>query len=133
MPDTFCPKNVSDMIEKVTLSEAMGNLSNTNASTDTLCIRNGEAGITSTIDLIDAWGNSILHALSNDMNNAIKTGFYTADFETENTPIKDYGLVRVSHRGPYVIQEFFALNQNAYYYRRSTDNGSSFKEWIKVV
>lgn len=127
------PKNVSDMIEKVTLSEAMGNLSNTNASTDTLCIRNGEAGITSTIDLIDTWGNSILHALSNDMNNAIKTGFYTADFEAENTPIKDYGLVRVSHRNPYVIQEFFALNQNAYYYRRSTDNGSSFREWIKVV
>lgn len=121
------------MIEKVTLSEAMGNLSNINASTDTLCIRDGEAGITSTIDLIDVWGTSQLHVLNDDMNNAIKTGFYTANFETENAPIKDYGLVRVSHRNPYVIQEFFALNQNAYYYRRSTNNGSSFNEWAKVV
>ena len=121
------------MIEKVTLSEAMGNLSNINASTDTLCIRNGEAGITSTIDLIDVWGTSSLHALSDDINNAIKTGFYTATFETANGPIEDYGLVRVSHRNPYVIQEFFALNQNAYYFRRSTNNGSSFSGWVKVV
>ena len=121
------------MIEKVTLSEAIGNLSNINASTYTLCIRNGEAGITSTIDLIDVWGTSGLHALSGDMNNAIKTGFYTANFETENIPIEDYGLVRVSHRNPYVIQEFFALNQNAYYFRRSITNGASFNEWKKVV
>lgn len=121
------------MIEKVKLSEAMGNLSNINASTDTICIRNGEAGITSTIDLIDVWGTSSLHDLSGDMNNAIKTGFYTANFETGNIPIEDYGLVRVSHRNPYVIQEFFALNQNAYYFRRSTNNGASFSEWKKAV
>ena len=131
--DICRPKNVSNMIEKVTLSEAMGNLSNINASTDTLCIRDGEAGITSTIDLIDVWGTSALHQPNGDLNNAIKTGFYTANFETKNIPINDYGLVRVSHRNPYVIQEFFALNQDAYYFRRSTNNGSSFNEWAKIV
>lgn len=67
-----------------------------------------------------------------DLNNAKKSGLYVADFETENTPVNDYGVVEVLNINVYIIQKFFGLNQNSIYYRRSINSGSSFESWIKI-
>ena len=67
-----------------------------------------------------------------DLNNAQKSGLYVADFETENTPVNDYGVVEVLHVNVYIIQKFFGLNQTCIFYRRGINNGSSFESWIQI-
>lgn len=69
----------------------------------------------------------------NDLNNAVKTGVYVANSTTKNSAMNDYGVVEVIFKNPYIIQKFFALNQNKIYYRRSLNGGSSFYDWVQIV
>ena len=81
-------------------------------------------------DLIHVGSKSSLKDSS--LDSALKTGIYVATFETENKPVEDYGLVEVLSTGLYIIQKFFGLNQTCIFYRRSTDNGSSFNAWTRI-
>ena len=81
-------------------------------------------------DLIQVGNRRSLNDSS--LNSALKTGFYTATFETENKPIEDYGFVEVLSNGTYIIQKFFALNEIGVFYRKSINGGSSFNEWTRI-
>ena len=48
-------------------------------------------------------------------------------------PVNDYGFVEVLHKGAYILQKFYALNENHLYYRRSINNGESFNSWLQIV
>lgn len=81
--------------------------------------------------LID-FGSSV-NMSGSSLNSALKTGFYTATFETADKPVNDYGFVEVLHKGAYILQKFYALNENHLYYRRSINNGESFNSWLQIV
>lgn len=92
---------------------------------------NGNNRLIATSDVINA--GSQLSLPGNDLNNAVKTGVYVANSTTKNSAMNDYGVVEVIVKSPYIIQNFFALNQNKIFSRKSLNSGSSFYDWFQVV
>ena len=90
---------------------------------------NGNNRLISPNDLINIGNNN---GGISDLNNAMKTGFYVANFETGNMPVNDYGLVEVICQRPYIIQKYYALNRYSVYFRKSINNGSLFSDWVQI-
>mgnify|MGYP001777855055 CR=1 FL=1 len=91
----------------------------------------GNSGVATPVSILGRAHSVSPKSINKDLNNATESGIYVADFETENTPINDYGLVEVIKKGIYIVQKFYALNAQEGYVRKS-NNGSTFGDWLKI-
>ena len=91
----------------------------------------GNSGMVTPIGLLRYMYNNSGGLAGDDLNNAIETGIYIATFDTENAPVKDYGVVEVIRINIYVVQKFYALNEIGIYVRTAHDT-KTFKAWTKL-
>ena len=123
--DSYCPKNEESMADlKMNEFTTVSSVSKVVGVDD-----NGNNRLISPNDLINIGNNN---GGISDLNNALKTGFYVANFETGNMPVNDYGLVEVIYKNPYIIQKYYALNRYGVYFRKSINNGSLFSDWVQI-